>query len=341
MSKAVFEKHSFQNQEKRKISLTEEFDPRPLECRGNAKSLLPAFLDSVRNESLGVSLLLDSRFCHPIDVPMGLPSVPEIAKLKSTIAAFKESLKLPSDKLRQIEQSTRDQRHSDMWFSARRYRITASRFGDILHRRSTTPPDALVLSILQPKSFSSPATNWGVQKEPLAIEAYITYQHEQGKAGLTVGPCGIIVSESYPFLGATPDGTVYDPTFTGQPFGFIEVKCPFSHRHQTPLEASNSSSFFCNVQLSNNAEVIRLRQSHKYYAQVQGQMAVGDRKWCDFVVFTTKGISVERINYDEEYWMNTLLPKLEEFYDTCLAPEIVSPIHALGLPLRDLSKIVQ
>ena len=158
---------------------------------------------------------------------MGLPSVPEIAKLKSTIAAFKESLKLPSDKLRQIEQSTRDQRHSDMWFSARRYQITASQFGDILRRRSTTPPDALVLSILQPKSFSSPATNWGVQKEPLAIEAYITYQHEQGKAGLTVGPCRIIVSESYSFLGATSDGTVYDPTCTDQPFGFIEVKCPF------------------------------------------------------------------------------------------------------------------
>ena len=30
-----------------------------------------------------MSLLLDSRFCHPIDVLMGLPSVPEIAKLKS------------------------------------------------------------------------------------------------------------------------------------------------------------------------------------------------------------------------------------------------------------------
>ena len=191
------------------------------------------------------------------------------------------------------------------------------------------------------KSFSSPATNWGVQNEPLAIEAYINYQHEQGKAGLTVGPCGIIVSDSYPFLGATPDGTVYDPICTDQPFGFIEVKCPFSHQHQNPLEAGNLSSFFCNVRLSNNAEVVRLQQSHKYYAQVQGQMAVGNRKWCDFVVFTTKGISVKRINYDEEYWMNTLLPKLEEFYDTCLAPEIVSPIHALGLPLRDFSKIVQ
>ena len=53
--------------------------------------------------------------------------------------------------------------------------------------------------------------------------------------------------------------------------------------------------------------------------------------WSDFVIFTNKGISVERIKYDDNYWRNTLLPKLESFFDNCLAPEIVSP-------LRDLSK---
>ena len=63
-----------------------------------------------------MSLLLDSQFCHPIDVLMGLLSVLDMAKLKSIIAEFKESLKLLSDKLRQINQSTRDQQHSDMWF---------------------------------------------------------------------------------------------------------------------------------------------------------------------------------------------------------------------------------
>ena len=67
-------------------------------------------------------------------------------------------------------------------------------------------------------------------------------------------------------------------------------------------------------------------------------MAVGGRTWCDFVIFTTKGISVERIVYDEHYWQNILLPKLEAFFDNCLGPEIVSPLHTLGLPIRDLSK---
>ena len=49
-----------------------------------------------------------------------------------------------------------------------------------------------------------------------------------GIDGLTVGPCGFLVCEQYPFLGATPDGTVYDPTNLEQPFGFLEVKCPYS-----------------------------------------------------------------------------------------------------------------
>ena len=67
-------------------------------------------------------------------------------------------------------------------------------------------------------------------------------------------------------------------------------------------------------------------------------MAVGNRPWCDFVIFTEKGISVERIPFSRTYWELTLFPKLEKFFDNCLGPEIVSPMHALGLPLRDLSK---
>ena len=75
----------------------------------------------------------------------------------------------------------------------------------------------------------------------------------------------------------------------------------------------------------------------QYYAQVQGQMAIGDRPWCDFVVYTTKGIHVQRIPFDRRYWEKVLLSKLIKFYDNCLGPEIVSPVHVLGLPIRNLS----
>ena len=65
-------------------------------------------------------------------------------------------------------------------------------------------------------------------------------------------------------------------------------------------------------------------------------MAIGERPWCDFIVFTTLGISVERIKYESNYWEHTLLPKLVSFYDNCVAPEIV---NVIGFPIRVLSKM--
>ena len=172
----------------------------------------------------------------------------------------------------------------------------------------------------------------------MAIQAYINHKHGCGVDGLTVGPCGFLVCEQYPFLGATPDGTVYDPTNLEQPFGFLEVKCPYSHRDRTPAEACGMPGFCCQLETdSNGSQKIKLRRNHPYYAQVQGQMAVGDRPWCDFVIYT-KDVSVERIYFDNDYWLHTLLPKLEGFFDNCLGPEIVSPLHTLGIPMRNYTK---
>ena len=44
-------------------------------------------------------------------------------------------------------------------------------------------------------------------------------------------------------------------------------------------------------------------------------------------------LSVQRIAFDQDYWDNKLLPKLTTFYKFCVAPEIVSPIHVLGMPM--------
>ena len=41
---------------------------------------------------------------------------------------------------------------------------------------------------------------------------------------------------------------------------------------------------------------------------------------------------MERIPFDGK----SLLLKLTEFFGKCLAPEIISPVHSLGLPVRDL-----
>ena len=338
MSTAVFIQHDYQKSNKRRVSLTEDFDSRPVQFRGNAKSLLTDLLEQVHGESLGISLSFDPRYCNNLSVPTSSkPDIPCTSQLQYSVAEFKASLILAKEKLQKIEQDIRGQCHSPLRYSAHRYRISASHFGDILHRKSTTPPDAQVLSIMQPCSFSSAATARGIQNEPIAIRAYLPHQHQQMKSSVTVQSTGFIISQTYPYLGANSDGSVYDPHDVSHPNGYLEIKCSYSHRNSTPLEAGYSSGFCSsNIQDTKNTPVLKLKKIHKYFAQVQGQLAVDERKWCDFVIFTNKGISIERIKFDEEYWKTILFPKLQTFFDNCLAPEIISPVHAIGLPIRKL-----
>lgn len=142
--------------------------------------------------------------------------------------------------------------------------------------------------------------------------------------------------ETHPFLGASPDAVVHDPT-DRFPFGLAEVKCPYSFRYQTPFEAAESKDFCCQLELnSSGSPSLKLKTTHPYFCQVRGQMAITERKCCDFVVYTQKGISIERIPFNPEFWTNELLPKLTMFYDNCLGPEIVCPVHILGLPVRNI-----
>ena len=340
MSEARFEKHTYGKARKLTLSSLEDFDPRPLEYRETANNELKSFLDEVQGLGLGVSYLFDPKTCYwiqeSLSMPSGPPDLPGQLQLEQTVKEFKSSLQVSDDRAREIERSTCEQRYSLEWYSARRYRLTASHFEEIYHRRSNTPPGPLVLRLLSNSQIISPALRWGVEHEAKAIEAYIDYQRQNGHSGLTVCKVGFFVSKTHPFLGASPDGGVYDPT-SKESYGYIEVKCPYSHRDNTPLEACADSHFFCTVVNTAGGKTVRLKHNHNYFCQVQGQMAIGERPWCDFVIYTSKGISVERITFEREYWDNVLV-KLTEFYDKCFAPEVVSPLHSLGLPVRDLRK---
>ena len=123
---------------------------------------------------------------------------------------------------------------------------------------------------------------------------------------------------------------VHDPT-EANPFGLAEIKCPHSHRNETPLQAAESRDFCCSIEVnSDGTSTLKLKRSHPYFCQVQGQMAITERTWCDFVIYTEKGVNIERIKYDAEFWNKDLLPKLTAFYN-CLAPEIVCPVHVRNL----------
>ena len=173
---------------------------------------------------------------------------------------------------------------------------------------------------------------YGIENEKLALEAYVTWQHNHGHPDLIMSSSGFLINPLYSFLGASPDGAVHDPSDVDAPFGFVEIKCPYSVRNLTPIEASHTPGFCC---VKNDLGDLELKEKHFYYAQIQGQMAIGKRPWCDFVIYTQKGINVQRITFNHDYWGENLT-KLVSFYDTCLAPEIVSPRSYVGLSVRKI-----
>lgn len=151
LSQLDFEKHVYGRRKKRNVGSLEDFDPRPERYRGTAKQNLPALLDRVRGQGLCVSLLFDPRACHHDEgesTSKSVPNLPSCENLQQTIAEFKKSLQVTSEEIRSIERKTVGQRHSPMWFMARRFRITASVFGEVLRRKPDTPPDNLVYLIL-------------------------------------------------------------------------------------------------------------------------------------------------------------------------------------------------
>ena len=301
---------------------------------------MKAFLSKIQGQCLGVSLLFDkSCRCWALSEPSQPPTLPDKVVLQKRVSEFKKCLIMPTHKLREIEQSTRDQSKSPLWHSVRQYRLTASLFGKVRCRKPTTPPQSLVLQILSNKQFTSEATDWGINKEPIALEKYVSVQHDAGHNGLYCCASGFVISEEYPFLGASPDGVVHDPSVSNS-FGLAEVKCPFSFRNLSPFEAAETPTFCSQLVVDGNGKNrLQLKRSHAYFCQVQGQMAISERTWCDFIIYTEKGIDIERIQYDPDFWNSDLLPKLIDFYDNCLAPEIVCPVHVLGIPVRNLNNM--
>ena len=104
--------------------------------------------------NLCISLLFDEHHRHwdsntpPVIRPESDPNHPGVAALRKTVEAFKTSLNMSEEAMRKVERDTKEQRDSTLWHEVRRYRVTASLFGAVLHRKPDVPPNSLVLNIL-------------------------------------------------------------------------------------------------------------------------------------------------------------------------------------------------
>lgn len=195
-----------------------------------------------------------------------------------------------------IEKSTRGQTLCSRWFLLRQYRLTASVFGDICHRTLRRSNSKLCANIYQPRCLTTPAVIHGRTHEADALKAFTA------KTGLKVNKAGLFISIDHPYLGATPDGLVGSEHV-------VEVKCPYAGRNSR-IVPGPAFPF-----LDMKDDKLVLKRTHKYFDQVQGQMALTKRPKAYFVVFTFVDIQIIEVPFDSCFWVGSMLPNLISFYE--------------------------
>ena len=185
----------------------------------------------------------------------------------------------------------------------------------------------------KPPPGTIPALEWGRSHEDTARQWYVTHMTKQFDPSYQVSITGIHISTMHPWLAASPDGVVEDPTQAeGRRLGLLEIKCPYSGRTMIPEVACQEVNQFCSSLADGQ---VMLKKTHNYYYQVQGQLEITQLPWCDFLNWTPQGTSLQRIESDEKLW-TTVYPKLRFFYREYLLPEIADPVFSSCQPIRRL-----
>ena len=161
------------------------------------------------------------------------------------------------------------------------------------------------------------ATTYGCTYEKEAIEAYKSRMI--GHSGFIIQSCGFIVDQESPFLGASPDGLV-ECTCCG--CGVLEVKCPFRAKEAYSLEqVAEEHKDFC-LQLF-PSKTLKLSRNHPYYLQFQLQIYTTKCAYCDFVVWHSAGLHIERLTLDNNH-LQDALKKADLLFSHCILLELTA-----------------
>ena len=154
-----------------------------------------------------------------------------------------------------------------------------------------------------------------MESECATISKYEEITEEQ------VQPSGLWVNPKYPWLGCSPDGLLGEN-------GTVEIKTlKIFQKHNLKRVIHDVN----NILISNDplkqqcfrieGDKCVLKTSHSYYYQVQMQLLVTERQFCDFVSLAKDGPpSIERIFRDSKL-IKEILDTLTILWKQVIAPE--------------------
>ncbi|CAB3990489.1 RNA-directed DNA polymerase from mobile element jockey [Paramuricea clavata] len=134
---------------------------------------------------------------------------------------------------------------------------------------------------------------------------------------------GLYLDKNRAYIGASPDGIMYCKCH-GK--AVIEIKCPFSIKDSKIADGYGKCDF-----LTLEDDSIVLKTSHKYYTQINSQIALSNSTCGYFVVWTSQDILVQNIEFNKNHW-EAVSTNLEIFFKSYVAERILrlNPIEFCG-----------
>lgn len=221
---------------------------------------------------------------------------------------------------KEIEQTTRGQATNLAWHRRRKGRITASNVKEFTGKANPTRLVKNVLSVGDPAAKPrSHHMKYGIDNEDIAVTMF----EEMLNTKLithNLRKCGLYVSTENGVLAASPDRV----GIVGGGEVIVEVKCLSASREMTPIEAAKAKQKDSSFAFTEVNGCLRIKKLHKYYFQVQMQMALTHIPLCFLVVFTNELTSVEsiQIEYDNVFWQE-VKEKVLDFHCKHIIPALV------------------
>lgn len=168
---------------------------------------------------------------------------------------------------------------TDEWYMARKGCVGGSSISDVMAKGAGKTRHALMMRIVAERLASKPIETYksAAMERGIELEAQAITEYELAN-NCFVERVGWISHPSIEFCGCSPDGLVGNA-------GLIEIKCPL---------ITTATEYFIDKKIPRD-----------YMLQMQWQMAVTDRKWCDYVVYCPDFA-------DSKMWLNVVKVERDE-----------------------------
>ena len=185
------------------------------------------------------------------------------------------------------------------------------------------PSRSLLCDIMMYKNkdiSTIPAIQWGLKHEATALSAYLKKFEETHRTVEVVRP-GLVTNREYPYIRALPDAII---SCNCHGYNIIEIKCPYKARCMEPKQAVLESKIdYVKIGINGTLELV-CAHKYGYYEQVMTQLACSEQKSATLIIWTKLGFIDLPIQFDEQYWCKSMLPKLKQFFETIVVTEILT-----------------